>query len=252
MQTLGGDLLKVSGVCFDYDQDSSIFDNLNFNLSAGQILGVAGANGAGKSTLLDLLAGLLEPSQGQILLEGRLGADWLRRGSSLVPQNVDLFILGATAREDLSIGLVGGLEAWLNKGEDLGGQNYQEELIDRWGLGSFLDKRVESLSVGQKKRLALASSLAARARLVLLDEPFAGLDWEASLNLMKDLKTLRLLGAAVVLTTHEPAAVIDLVDSWLLLKPGAHLWASGEEAVGRFVDFGTRPFNNKKSKLGSL
>ncbi|MDR0622782.1 MAG: energy-coupling factor ABC transporter ATP-binding protein [Deltaproteobacteria bacterium] len=260
--------LIAENLTFAYPGGVPVIDDLGLEIRGGQILGLAGQNGAGKSTLLDLLAGLKKPTRGRVSLtgtsppagpdcpinpkgpkgpkgqakgpadapnghstgpKGRVG----RPKVALLPQNVDFFLLGDSPREDLALAL-GPIMA-----------RDREARIDAiaasWDLSDHLDRPVETLSLGQKKRLALASSLATDPRLLLLDEPFSGLDWPGSLRFLEDLKKLPEKNLIVVLATHEPALVADLVSLWLLMKPGAYLLAEPEVALKRLEEFGARP-----------
>jgi biotin transport system ATP-binding protein len=237
--------LIVEKLSFAYPEAEPLISDLSFELRAGEILGLAGQNGAGKSTLLDLLAGLKAPTRGKITLEGpspepngdRMAKIPLKKNRqkrvSLLPQNVDFFILGDTPREDLSLAL--GAKPHLDKREII------SLIADHWVLGDWLDSPVETLSLGQKKRLALASSLAVEPEVLLLDEPFSGLDWPGSVSFFEDLETLSEKKLIVVLATHEPGLVINLVDKWLLMKPNQFLLASPQESFKRFSEFGVRP-----------
>ncbi len=207
---------------------------LNFEARPGRILGLAGANGSGKSTLVNILAGLLAPVSGDLRLgraAGRAARKLLRRFSALLPQNVDHWLLGETGAEDLTLGL---------DPADPEASALVADLTARWNLADILPRPVESLSLGQKKRLALAAALARRPLAVFLDEPLAGLDWPGVRTMLADLTRLKEAGVITVLSTHEPALTAPLVDDWLLLKPGGgHLF--GADITGRFEEFGVRP-----------
>ncbi|MDR2368784.1 MAG: energy-coupling factor ABC transporter ATP-binding protein [Deltaproteobacteria bacterium] len=227
-------ILTAVNVSFAYPGRESVIRDLSFGLRGGEILGLAGQNGAGKSTLLDLLAGFKRPTQGRITLSGRKAAGkGGRKRVALLPQNVDFFILGDSPLEDLALAL--GLEGAAARDERIA------LIAESWSLGDVLDRPVETLSLGQKKRLALASSLAAEPEVLLLDEPFFGLDWPGSLRFLEDLKTLPEKRLIVVLATHEPSLVAGLVDKWLLMKPNEYLLAPPGEALGRLAEFGVRP-----------
>jgi biotin transport system ATP-binding protein len=227
--------MVVEDLNFSYPQRRSVLTDLSFEVKGGEILGLVGTNGSGKSTLLDLMAGILVPDGGKIILSGQQGTSHLRQKTALLPQNVDHWLLGETPREDLELAVGGDLLQPADPSVSI------LDIAEQWGLLDILDEPVETLSVGQKKRLALASSLAGNPEVVLLDEPFSGLDWPASLTLLEDLARLPKGGVAVILATHDPQLVVNLVSHWLLLKPGAHLWAKGEEATARFAEFGVRP-----------
>ena len=225
--------LEAIDLSFAYD-DRQIFSRLNFRLEGGKVLGLAGANGSGKSTLVSVLAGILKPDSGDIRLgetSGREARARLKKYSALLPQNVDYWLLGETVAEDLTLGLN------LN---DPRLKQLTDELIVRWSLTDLLDRPVETLSLGQKKRVALAAALAREPVAVFLDEPMSGLDWPGTRTMLDDLARLKASGVMTVLVTHEPSVAAALVDDWLLLKPGGE-WLFGHDAVDRFEEFGVRP-----------
>jgi biotin transport system ATP-binding protein len=183
--------LTAENISFGYPGQKPIISDLSFKLRGGEILGLAGQNGAGKSTLLDLLAGIKEPTQGQIKVLGLENESGRRKRIALLPQNVDFFILGDTPREDLELALSQLPNLSDVKSDKLAKNSDSPSINDivttiakRWALLDLLDSPVETLSLGQKKRLALASSMAVEPAVLLLDEPFSGLDWPGSLNFL--------------------------------------------------------------------
>jgi biotin transport system ATP-binding protein len=225
--------LEARALTFGYGPGTPVLREVSFEAASGELLVLAGANGSGKSTLLAILAGLLSPDSGELAVDGDSGPaarDFLRTRSALLPQNIDHWLLGETGREDLTLGLD------LRRTEEA---EMAAALVRHWGLESFLDQPVETLSLGQKKRLALASALARRPAAVFLDEPLAGLDWPGVQAALADLARLKSSGVVTVLVTHEPALVAGLADSWLLLKRGGHLF--GRDLAPHFEAYGLRP-----------
>jgi biotin transport system ATP-binding protein len=253
-------LLEVEDLRFSYGKgERELFGGLSFSLPQGAFLGVLGANGSGKSTLMDILAGLTPPLSGRVVLDGE--EDALLKNAALLPQNPDHFILGATPEEELLLGLgKAQKEAKGGKKDKFKGKDsLKEELLTlakKWSLSEILYLPSENLSRGQKKRLALASALAGRPKIFLLDEPFSGLDYPGILSLKKDLALLKSEGLAAVIVTHEPALAAELMDFWLLIRPGRTLFVSKKEkAQGQspsqsdltfdpltLLEFGVRPF----------
>jgi len=228
--------LWARGLTFGYDPKTPVLSEVNFEATSGELLVLAGANGSGKSTLLALLAGLLVPDAGELGVDedtGPAARDFLRTRSALLPQNIDHWLLGETGREDLTLGLDLRLA---ETAEGMAG------LIRHWNLEPFLDQPLETLSLGQKKRLALAAALARQPAAVFLDEPLAGLDWPSLQAALADLARLKAEGVIMVLVTHEPDLLTGLADHWLLLKKSGHLF--GRDLASRFEDFGLRPTNN--------
>ncbi|MDR3038921.1 MAG: ATP-binding cassette domain-containing protein [Candidatus Adiutrix sp.] len=226
--------LEARALTFGYGPGAPVLRELNFEAVSGELLILAGANGSGKSTLLGLLAGLLQPEAGELLVNGaggRAAREFLRRSSALLPQNIDHWLLGETGREDLTLGL---------NLKEAGAAEFLDDLIRHWDLAPFLDRPVETLSLGQKKRLALAAALARRPAAVFLDEPLAGLDWPGLRAALADLARLKAAGVVTVLVTHEPALVAGLADRWLLLKNGGE-YLFGRDLARHFEAYGLRP-----------
>lgn len=226
--------LAVENLSFSYRPDRPVLRGLTFDVPAGCILGLAGANGSGKSTLINILAGLLKPDSGRIQLgadSGRAAWEALRRQASLLPQNVDHWLLGETGFEDLTLGL------------DLARPETRallDGLMTRWNLNDFMDQPVETLSLGQKKKLCLAAALARRPLVVFLDEPLAGLDWTGVRLMLDDLARLKETGVITIMVTHDPQPPAPLIDRWLLLKKGGD-YLFGDNLYSRFEEYGVRP-----------
>lgn len=227
-------LLSAHRLSFCYKDKRPILVDLDFNAGSGRILGLAGANGSGKSTLINILAGLFNPTSGELCMTGLSPAQTLNRlklSSALLPQNIDHWLLGETGREDLELGL------------DLkspGIRPFLDRLIERWELAEFIHRPVETISLGQKKRLAMAAALSRRPEVILLDEPFSGLDWPGVKVMLDDLARLKEAGVITIMVTHEPQLVEKLVDDWLLLKKGGD-YLFGPDLSEHFEDFGVRP-----------
>jgi len=186
---------------------------ITFTARAGAIVGLLGPNGAGKSTMLALLATMLRPSAGRI----RYGAHDASAGASL--RGVigvlghDLFLYPElSARENLSF------FAALYGVVDTAGA--AAAALTEAGLSDRGDDVVSSFSRGMRQRVALARALLHGPRLVLLDEPFTGLDDASAAALLERLRALRQRGAIVVLATHDLEVADGLLDEALFLRDG--------------------------------
>lgn len=195
---------------YSYGPDKDALRGLDFTLDRGLTLGLAGANGVGKSTLLCLLAGLYSPTSGTLIVHGRNVADEagsLRGLAALVPQEADLFIIGSTVDEDLCLGL------------PLSRRSEALDLARRLGLPGP-STPVHHLSHGQKRKLCLASALLNRPDLLLLDEPFAGLDYPGTTEIRTILRSNRREGLTQVVAVHDLEPLADHADLWLVLDKG--------------------------------
>jgi heme exporter protein A len=187
---------------------------VSFVASRGAIVGLLGPNGAGKSTLLSMLATLLRPSAGSIRY-GTMRADdappALRARIGVLGH--DLFLYPElTARENLRFfaGLYGLADA----------DATARASLERAGLADRGDDPVSSFSRGMRQRVALERALIHEPRLVLLDEPFTGLDETSASVLVGRLRALRESGAAIVLATHDLDVAEGLLDEAVFLREG--------------------------------
>ena len=204
--------------------------NVSLHLRAGEIVGLLGPNGAGKSTLLGVLATLVQPSSGFVRY-GDLGP-----GDGGLPLRAQIGFLShelqlypeLTARENLEFfaGLYGLADV----------PRRAEEALNRAGLETRGDDQVQGFSRGMRQRLALERTLLHEPRLVLLDEPFTGLDEASSQNLAARLLELKRDGRIVLLATHDLDLVDGLIDRAVMLRDGrvAELAASGTSLRERY------------------
>jgi energy-coupling factor transporter ATP-binding protein EcfA2 len=227
--------LACNGLTFAYDEGGSrvlALESVTFEQPAGSAAALLGPTGSGKSTLLQLVRGLLDRQSGSVELDG-IGAgdpryEALRRQVGLVFQMPELQLFAATALEDVCFG-----PRQLGWSPSEVGQAAEAALMTV-GLPAsrFARRHPHSLSGGEQRRLALAGVLAMRPRLLLLDEPFVGLDPRARADLVVVLATLRSQGAGFILATHDIDLAWLLCDSRLLLDQGrleeAGPWGFGE------------------------
>ena len=188
----------------------TVLDGVTAQVQRGRCTAVAGPSGAGKSTLLRLLDRLLEPSSGQVLLDGRPLRSYdvldVRRRVGLVQQAPVL--LGDTVLEDLSTGRA------LGPDEAAG-------LLARVGLdGIALDRETANLSGGEAQRLCLARALAVGPEVLLLDEPTSALDAQAAAAVERVVQSLVADGLTAVLVSHDLAQARRLAQDVLVLRGG--------------------------------
>lgn len=181
--------------------DRTLFSRLSFTLGAGEMLLVQGVNGSGKTSLLRMVCGLLTPAHGEIFWNGKSTAH------EREDFHGDMAYFGhmPAVKEDLTA--VENLDFSCRFSGDFRQRNELEDALSHLGLARCLDLPVKSLSQGQRRRVALARLLLAKAKLWILDEPLTALD-QAALQLVQSLigEHLR-LGGMVMLTTHQPIAV---------------------------------------------
>ncbi len=196
-----------------------------FELQEGQELALAGSSGSGKTTLLHIIAGILKPDSGQVVLGGEdltvlsEGARDVVRANRLgyVYQTFNL-LGGYSALENVVLGMAFG------KGPD---KAFAKQLLERLGLADRLHYRPHQLSVGQQQRVALARALANKPSLVLADEPTGNLDPESAQEALSLIRNMcKESGAALMLVSHDPGILAkfeDVLDFSELNKAGGKL-----------------------------
>jgi energy-coupling factor transport system ATP-binding protein len=208
-------ILDIKNVSFDYAQGTvwarPALRNVSFSLSSGDGLLLCGDNGSGKSTLAWIMAGLLTPTTGECLLDGQP-----------TPQQLGTVALCfQAARLQLLRGHAGAAVAALAGFSSTDNQNIQSALatvgLDA-GIASVL---VDRLSGGRLRRVALAGLLARSPRLLILDEPLAGLDIEAQADLIELLVRIRSMGQTIVVISHDVGSLAPLCPRTIRLEQGA-------------------------------
>ncbi len=197
---------------------------IDFSVEAGRVLAILGPNGAGKSTLLRLLAGLARPTSGRLRV-GRADGD--RRGARAQVGylgHATLLYPNLTARENLVFA------ARLHGLADA--EQRATTWLERSGLGAVADRLAGGFSRGMAQRLAIARGLVHDPAVVLLDEPFTGLDRGAAETLAQRVRGLRDEGRTLLLVTHEIARAASLADAVLMLARGRIVFRADGEAIG--------------------
>lgn len=204
--------------------------HVTLRCTQGEIVGILGPNGSGKSTLLAVLATVLAPSAGEVRYGGRTARELggqLRARIGLLAHDLQLYP-ELTARENLAF--FAGLYGIADGRERVGAALEQAGMADRAG------ELVARFSRGMRQRLALERTLLHDPRLVLLDEPFTGLDEAASGRLVTRLRELARRGRLVVVTTHDLELAASLCTRVVLLKEGRAipLDSAGASLVDRY------------------
>jgi cobalt/nickel transport system ATP-binding protein len=223
---------------------------LDFIVNQGERVSILGSNGCGKTTLLKHLLGILVPKDGSVRVFGLdPGREYskIRQRIGVVMQDVDEQILGPTVYDDI-------LFAPLNYGmERAETEARAKEVIERLNIGSIQGKIVHYLSGGEKKKVALAGALVLEPDLIILDEPFTGLDPLSRRDLIRILNGLnREKGTTLIMTLHEVDLVSEVTDILYLMHGHGDLSERGrpEEIFGKFMDL--EQFNLEEPTLAKL
>jgi branched-chain amino acid transport system ATP-binding protein len=220
-------LLEVRGACVDYGGVRAL-DRLDLDVGQGTIVGLIGPNGAGKTTCIDALSGFTPLSAGTVRFDGRdvtgvAPHERARRGLARTFQGLELFG-DLTVREQL-LAVVHRPKWWSVLADAVRPTRAQalhdvDWALDLLGLGDAADRMPSELSHGRQKLVGVARAIATRPRLLLLDEPAAGLDTVESVELGARLRQLNGEGITMVLIEHDVGLVVDLCTTIAVLEFG--------------------------------
>jgi len=235
-------MLEVRGVSKTFDGLLALAD-VSLVIRPGQIKGLIGPNGAGKTTLFNLIAGALSPTSGTIGFLGRslIGLPPYRiaqLGIARTFQNVQIFP-GMTVLENILVGLHRHLRSGLLAAsvrapsvgrEEAATRRRALELMERFGIAAWADVPAESLPFGLQRLVEMARALAASPRLLLLDEPGAGLNATEKATITDLIRRIRDDGVTIFLVEHDMPLMMGLADDVAVLDRGV-LLAEGPPAV---------------------
>ena len=205
-------MLQVRDVVKTYD-GRPVVNHVTFEVQAGEIFALLGPNGAGKTTLIRMITDILRPDSGEILLEGHSVQSERKPRISYLPEERGLYrkvpVVDALAYYGQLKGMPSG-----------DAQASAFALLDRFGLADWAKKQVQALSKGMQQKVQLCTALIGDPRLLILDEPFSGLD-PLNVQLFEDvLHERRRAGVTILLSTHQMNKVEQLCDRALMINRG--------------------------------
>ncbi|GDX09214.1 putative iron transport system ATP-binding protein [Verrucomicrobiota bacterium] len=210
--------LDVRDVTVAYPNGNVALHDATFHLSAGTICALVGVNGSGKSTLFKAVMGFVKPVRGTVSLGGLSLREAQRRNLvAYVPQAEEVdWTFPVSVWDVVMMGRYGYMNFLrIPRAED---RRVAEESLARVGMGEFRDRQIGELSGGQKKRVFLARALAQRARVILLDEPFTGVDVKTEEAIVELLRELRDAGHLMLVSTHNLGSVPEFCDHVVLIN----------------------------------
>lgn len=206
---------NVSLRYFSKQGETQALSGISLDIAAGEFVSIIGQSGCGKSTLLSIIAGILEPSSGCVRVDGKPVTAPSQRIGYMLQQDY-LY----EWRSILDNALLG---AQIQKRDMRAARDRAVHLLEKCGMGAFLDHFPRSLSGGMRQRVALARTLVTDPDVVLLDEPFSALDSQTRLAIADEVvDVLRSEGKSVVLVTHDIGEAIAMTDRVIVLsrRPG--------------------------------
>ncbi len=212
-------LLEARNLCKSY-HERRVVDHVNITVHSGEIVGLLGPNGAGKTTSFYMVAGLVRPDEGEVFFRGEDVSGLpmhlrARLGMGYLPQEESIF---------RKLSVWDNLMAILETRADLTPRQQREkadELMQRFNIERLRDSQAIQLSGGEKRRLTIARALASNPRLLMLDEPFAGVDPIAVQDIQRIVASLRETdGLSILITDHNVRETLGIVDRGYILFEG--------------------------------
>jgi manganese/iron transport system ATP-binding protein len=210
--------VEVAGVTVSYANGNVALRDASFRLEGGSICALVGVNGSGKSTLFKAIMGLLQPATGSVAIAGMPVPAALKRNLvAYVPQSEEVdWSFPVSVWDVVLMGRYGYMNFLrIPRAED---RRIAEESLARVGMAEYRDRQIGELSGGQRKRVFLARALAQRSRVILLDEPFTGVDVNTETAIIALLRELRAAGHIMIVSTHNLGSVPEFCDHVVLIN----------------------------------
>lgn len=210
--------IEVTDVTVAYANGNVALQNATFTLGAGTICALVGVNGSGKSTLFKAIMGFLRPAKGEVRIAGRSVEDSRKQKLvAYVPQAEEVdWTFPVSVWDVVMMGRYGHMNFLrIPRAED---KRVAEECLERVGMSGLKDRQIGELSGGQRKRVFLARALAQKGRIMLLDEPFTGVDVQTETAIIELLRALREEGHIILVSTHNLGSVPEYCDQVVLVN----------------------------------
>lgn len=234
-------LLEVKNLHFSYGTDRKLFNNLNLRVDEGKIIALAGESGCGKSTLLNIIYGLLDWQEGEIIFNGR---KLLGPKGNIVPGESEMKFVAQ------NYDLMPYSTAYDNVGKFISNINLAEkrekvmQLLEVVGMEDYADVKPRFLSGGQQQRIAIARALSVMPKLLLLDEPFSNLDFSRKIELRERLfNYVKKHHISLMISTHEIQEVMPWLNQIIILQEGRLIQNDSPEETYK------NPYNEYVAKL---
>ena len=180
-----------------------VLENITFNLNEGEIIAIVGPSGSGKSTLLNIISKLIEPTEGEIYVDGEIGYMFQR----------DHLFNWRTVWKNIMLGLE------IKKEKNQENIDKTKELLTKYGLIDFINSYPQELSGGMRQRIALIRTLATNPQVLLLDEPFSALDYQTRISVSNDVcNIIKNEKKTLIIVTHDISEAISMCNKIIVMS----------------------------------
>ncbi|MEW4530057.1 MAG: LPS export ABC transporter ATP-binding protein [Maioricimonas sp. JB045] len=222
-------ILECIGLVKDYPGGKRAVDGVTFDVQPGEIVGLLGPNGAGKTSTFRMTCGLIVPTEGRVLLKGEDVTQWpmyqrARRGMGYLPQDQSIFVK-LTVEQNLQAILEFLPHSHRERKEII------DDLLGQFGLEDKRRQIASTLSGGERRRLEIARCLASKPEIILLDEPFTGIDPRTINDIQDIIAQLRDSGIAILLTDHRERETLTITDRNNIICAGEVIVSGSAQTV---------------------
>ena len=211
-------ILQMKDISFSYNKGRQVLNNINIDIKEGEMVSIVGKNGAGKSTLSKIICGFEKPNKGKLYYKDKDMADLSIKERAevigLVMQNPNQMISKNLIYDEVALGLR------LRNVEEDEIKTRVERAMDICGLSPFINWPISALSYGQKKRVTIASILVLDPKILILDEPTAGQDYQHYSEIMDFLREINGLGITIIFITHDMHLMLEYTTRAIVLADG--------------------------------
>ena len=211
-------VLQVAGLVKTFGR-RRVVDGVDFQVQKGEIVGLLGPNGAGKTTTFRMTCGMIEPDKGKVELQGKTVTDWpmFRRardgGMGYLPQESSVF-RKLTVEQNLTAMMeLLGFDRKTRRARC-------DELLERFKITKLRKSRASSLSGGERRRLEIARCLVSNPQIILLDEPFTGIDPVTIASIQDVIRELQSDGISILITDHQVRETLEITDRSYVIRAG--------------------------------
>ncbi len=209
--------------------DRKVVDSVSLDVKSGEVVGLLGPNGAGKSTTFYMTVGMVKPDAGQVFLDEKNVSDYpmylrARNGIGYLPQDASVF--KKLSVENNILAILEMLNFKKNKGKQI-----TDRLLEELGIGQLAKQKASLLSGGERRRLEIARSLSTNPSFILLDEPFAGIDPLAIIDIKNIISHLKRRGIGVLISDHNVRETLGVCDKAFILNKGKVIESGSPEKI---------------------
>jgi lipopolysaccharide export system ATP-binding protein len=211
-------LLRATGLVKNYGR-RRVVDGVDFAVERGEIVGLLGPNGAGKTTSFRMTCGMIEPDAGQVMLDGQDVTDWpmYRRardgGMGYLAQESSVFRKLSVQNNLLGVMEMLGIDRKTRR-------KRCDDLLEQFGITKLRKSKAMSLSGGERRRLEIARCLVSNPEIILLDEPFTGIDPVTIASIQDIIRDLRSRGISILITDHQVRETLQITDRSYVIRSG--------------------------------